>query len=62
VLTLLVEDAFHPSLKTHKLKGEFVGCWACSAGDDLRILFEFIEHEGLKAISLIAMGTHDEVY
>jgi mRNA-degrading endonuclease YafQ of YafQ-DinJ toxin-antitoxin module len=27
-LELLAEDAFHPSLKTHKLKGNFEGSWA----------------------------------
>jgi len=43
-LELLSEDAF--SLKTHKLKGNFEGSWACSAGYDLRFVFEFIQHEG----------------
>jgi len=37
VLELLSEDAFHPQLKTHKLKGNLVGSWACSAGYDLRL-------------------------
>lgn len=32
VLVLLAEDAFHPQLKTHKLKGKLIGSWACSAG------------------------------
>jgi len=36
-LELLSEDAFYPSLKTHKLKGNLEGSWACSAGYDLRI-------------------------
>ncbi len=27
----LVEDAFQAALKTHKLKGELAGSWACSA-------------------------------
>lgn len=38
-LTLLSEDAFHPRLKTHKLKGVLSGSWACSVGFDLRIIF-----------------------
>lgn len=29
---------------------------------DLRILFEFIQHEGALAILLLTVGTHDEVY
>jgi hypothetical protein len=30
-LELLAVDAFHPQLKTHKLKGKLSGSWACSA-------------------------------
>lgn len=61
-LESLAEDAFQASLKTHKLKGEFAGSWACSAGYDLRIVFEFVEHDGDEAILLKTVGTHDEVY
>ena len=62
VLELLEEDAFHPQLRTHKLKGRLEGSWACSAGYDLRILFSFVQHEGAEAVLLEALGTHDEVY
>jgi mRNA-degrading endonuclease YafQ of YafQ-DinJ toxin-antitoxin module len=34
----LAEDAFQPAMKTHKLKGELAGLWACSIGYDLRIV------------------------
>jgi mRNA-degrading endonuclease YafQ of YafQ-DinJ toxin-antitoxin module len=61
-LESLAEDAFHPALKTHKLKGELAGSWACSAAPDLRIVFEFVQHEGAEAILLQTVGTHDEVY
>jgi len=61
-LELLSADCFHPRLKTHKLKAELEGAWACSAGYDLRIVFEFVEHEGAEAILLITVGTHEEVY
>jgi addiction module RelE/StbE family toxin len=61
-LILLSDDAFHPSLKTHKLKGALSGAWACSVEYDLRIIFEFVQHEGEEAILLEAVGTHDEVY
>jgi mRNA-degrading endonuclease YafQ of YafQ-DinJ toxin-antitoxin module len=61
-LETLAQDAFHPSLKTHKLKGDLAGSWACSAGYDLRIVFEFIQHQGAEAILLQTIGTHDEVY
>ena len=61
-LESLAEDAFHPALKTHKLKAELAGSWACSAGYDLRIVFELVQHEGAEAILLQSVGTHDEVY
>jgi addiction module RelE/StbE family toxin len=55
-------DAFDPRLKSHKLTGKLDDVWACSAGYDLRILFEFVQHEGAEAILLLTVGTHDEVY
>lgn len=61
-LAQLTEDAFHPALKTHKLKGNLAGSWACSVEYNLRIVFEFVEYEGVEAILLETIGTHDEVY
>jgi addiction module RelE/StbE family toxin len=61
-LELLSADAAHPSLRTHKLLGSLTGCWACSAGYDLRIVFEYTQHESQESILLLALGTHDEVY
>ena len=61
-LELLAEDAFHPQLKTHKLKGKLASSWACSAGYDFRIVFQFVKHKGQDAILLEGAGTHDEVY
>ena len=61
-LDLLATDCFHPRLKTHKLKAELEGSWACSAGYDLRIVFKFVEYEGTEAILLLTIGTHKEVY
>lgn len=61
-LRLLSEDAFDSRLRTHKLKGELDGSWACSAGYDLRIIFTFEEQEGEEMILLETIGTHDEVY
>ena len=63
-LRLLQSDPFAPTLATHKLKGRLAGTWACSAGYDLRILFEFVPNpqEGEDDLFLIEIGTHDEVY
>lgn len=63
-LRLLVQDPFAPQLETHKLKGKLAGSWACSAGYDLRIIFDFVKQENKKEedIFLMEIGTHDEVY
>jgi len=64
VLRLLVVNPFAPQLETHKLKGKLSGSWACSAGYDLRIVFDFVKAEksGEDDIFLLAIRTHDEVY
>ncbi len=61
-LELLSADPFDPLLKTHKLKGMIEGAWVCSAGYDLRLVFEFVLHDGKEAILLMAVGMRDEVY
>ncbi len=63
-LRQLAEDPFHPSLHSHKLKGDLAGTWACTVDFDNRILFEFVSDPASAedAILLLAMGTHDEVY
>jgi mRNA-degrading endonuclease YafQ of YafQ-DinJ toxin-antitoxin module len=61
-LEQLSENAIHPKLKTHKLKGKLSGSWACSAGYDLRIVFRFGKYEDHEAIFLETIGTHEEVY
>ena len=63
-LKLLVENPFAPQLESHKLKGKLSGTWACSAGYNLRIIFDFVKDktETEDSIFLIEIGTHDEVY
>lgn len=61
-LEALEQDVFHPSLRTHKLKGTLEGVWACSAGYDLRVLFRLVTHAEAEAILLLTVGDHDEVY
>jgi len=60
----LAEEPFHPSLHTHKLKGELTGTWACTVDYRNRILFEFVRPPDAdqEEILLLTMGTHDEVY
>jgi mRNA interferase YafQ len=62
-LALLVENPFAPSLKTHKLRGQLEGLWACWVEYDCRIVFEFGSDSVIgDVIVLVDLGTHDEVY
>jgi addiction module RelE/StbE family toxin len=63
-LETLEKNPFAPRLATHKLKGKLAGLWACSAGYDLRIVFDFVESGKQKEddIFLLEIGTHEEVY
>ena len=56
---LFREDAFHPSLRTHRLSGELAGRWAFSVTYDVRVVFRFLE--GDEALFL-AIGPHSTVY
>ena len=56
------EDCFSPKLRTHKLKGNLEGCYACSAGYDLRIVFRIIKINDKEFIFLESMGSHTDVY
>ncbi|MCT0253810.1 MULTISPECIES: type II toxin-antitoxin system mRNA interferase toxin, RelE/StbE family [unclassified Synechocystis] len=64
VLHQLATDPFHPSLRTHKLKGELANVWSCSIDYNYRLLFEFVNNleDNEEAILLLNLGSHDEVY
>ena len=62
MLEQLSADAAHPSLRTHKLRGPLAGCWSCSVGYDLRVVFEYAQFEEAEALLLLALGTHDQVF
>lgn len=64
-LELLETDLFDSRLRSHKLKGELEGSWACSAGYDIGILFRLVARtaeEGGEAIALLGIGSHEDVY
>ncbi|MGQ9808768.1 MAG: type II toxin-antitoxin system RelE/ParE family toxin [Armatimonadota bacterium] len=63
-LRLLAEDPFQPGLRSHRLRGKLAGVWSCSAGFDLRILFDVVANPetGEEEILLLTLGTHEEVY
>jgi mRNA interferase YafQ len=60
----LAQDPFTPTLKTHKLKGNLQGLWACSVEYDCRITFEFQSDKDSNEsfILLVDIGSHDDVY
>jgi addiction module RelE/StbE family toxin len=64
VLGLLATDAFDPQLKSHKLRGQLKGLWACTVEYDCRIVFAFEPdpESSEDMIVLIDIGNHDEVY
>ncbi len=64
VLTALAANPFEPTLKTHKLRGQLAGLWACWVEYDCRVVFTFEADpaDGEDAIVLIDIGSHDEVY
>jgi len=64
---LLQANMFAPSLRSHKLRGELQGCWACSVNYGVRIVFEVGKPEEIngftaETIVLLTVGTHDVVY
>ena len=61
-IKLLEKDIYDIKLKTHKLSGELLGCYACSCGYDCRIIFTVEEDNNVQTILLITIGTHYEVY
>ena len=59
----LSKDPYSANLKTHKLRGDLEGSWACSIDYNLRIIFNLAKNPISKEtdIILIDIGTHDEV-
>jgi addiction module RelE/StbE family toxin len=58
-LELFTDDPYHPSLKTHKLKGELSNLWSFSIDYDLRVIFFFVKKD---EVIFENIGTHKEVY
>ena len=64
VLAALANDPFDPKLKTHRLRGQLEGLWACWVEYDCRIVFA-LEPDPAgdeEAVVLADIGSHDEVY
>jgi len=61
-LSLMETDVFQAKLRSHKLRGELEGRWACSAGYDVRIVFTIGVVADKETVQLLSIGSHDEVY
>ena len=64
-LELMETNLFDPRLRTHKLKGELEGSWACSGGYDVRIVFRLARSTtdpSPEVVELLAIGRHEDVY
>jgi addiction module RelE/StbE family toxin len=62
-LATLEQDPFSPTLRTHKLRGQLEGLWACSVTYACRIVFSFeTSAQDQSMILLIDVGTHEDVY
>lgn len=56
----LQNNPFNPALKIHKLKGKLSDFHACSLTYEYRIICIIIVEDG--QITLVDIGTHDDVY
>ncbi len=53
---VFIKDPFNETLKTHKLRGDFVGFWAFSVNRGYRIIFDFLDENMVRFYDI---GTHD---
>jgi addiction module RelE/StbE family toxin len=60
ILKGLQDNPFNPGLKTHKLKGKLSDFHACSLTYEYRIICIIIVQD--EQITLVDIGTHDDVY
>ncbi len=60
ILENLQIDPFHTALKTHKLKGNLNDFYACRLSYEYRIVCIIIVPDD--EITLVDIGSHDEVY
>lgn len=54
-ISLFQKDAFHPFLKTHKLKGRLKDRWSFSVNYQYRIVFIYLSN---KEVAFLAVGDH----
>lgn len=57
-LKLFSKNKKHPSLRTHKLKGNLDNSWSISIEGNFRLIYTLKNNEAL----FFKIGNHDEVY
>ncbi len=58
-IQLFLNNASHPLLRVHHLKGTKGDLWSFSVTGDIRIIFE---HESSDTVIFYDIGTHNQVY
>ena len=58
-ISLSLDNALHPALRNHALKGEWRDYRSISAGGDLRLHYKLINDN---AVLFVAVGTHSQLY
>jgi addiction module RelE/StbE family toxin len=57
-LNIFKENIKHPSLRTHKLKGNLSSTWSISIEGNIRLIYTIKNNEAI----FFKIGNHDEVY
>ena len=57
-LKIFKENSKHPSLRTHKLKGNLTNTWSISIESNMRLIYTIKNNEAI----FFKLGNHDEVY
>ncbi len=60
IIRILQVNPFHSSLRLHKLKGKKSEFYSISLDMSYRVIFDFVIQD--KIITLVDIGSHDEVY
>jgi len=58
-ISLFLDNALHPALRNHALKGEWRDYRSIRAGGDLRLHYKLINDN---AVLFVAVGTHSQLY
>ncbi len=63
-LELFLDDEFHPSLKTHELKGDRKNEWSFSVTHEIRAIYrkEITDGKTVVIFTFIDIGSHAKVY